>query len=328
MGANPTTRLVVAGHATEGEVLLPVVRPQLATNYVGFEVNEPHGISVAALSPPLTYRYFVSGKWLDSLTPVYQAPEVIRAGMPFWEGALQLRLRLNQSASFESVRLGYVVPEELTNYLVEFALPSILEKVPVQFTRQTYTDSVGLVYLPDGFDLGAIGEVFVQLPEKLPVAASLLPDRSISPMFPLHPDTAVQLVFSATLKVGKRGSDEQIEYLPNVFLDSAEFTSWRFPNKEAYVAVNDTDVFVDSPSFGFNLPVYLSITAELEKDATAIALTLAEAIDKHGRLYAPAFDLEFGMQVVGGGIKRGVSGLLEGGLPTKQFQILIWNICS
>jgi hypothetical protein len=330
LGSAPTTRFFVGDQLAEAEILLPAVYPQLVTNYTGLEIDEPQGITIAALSPPQTYRYFASEKWLDSQAPVYQSPDVIRAGMPFWEGALQLRLRLDRGASFESIRLGYIVPEELTNYLVEFALPLVLNKIPVQFTRQTYTDSTGMVYLPDGFDFDAIAQVLVQLPGKVPIPAMLSPTRGITPGAgnPLPPDAPLQLVFSSTVNTGKRGSDEQIEYLPTIFLDPGDFTSWRLPNQEAYASIDETTVFVDSPTSGFNLPVSVSITAELEKDATAIALALTDYISKHGRLYAPAFDLEFGMQVVGGGIKKGVSPLLEGGLPTKRFQILIRNICT
>jgi hypothetical protein len=320
-------RLIVGELAEFGELMLPVIHPRSVLNYFGFQVHEDTGVMVAALSPPRQYKHFSAGKWVNVDEPVFQYPEEIRVGMPFWTGAVQFHLLLNHRALYQTVSVGYEVPRDLLDYLIEFALPDYLSKPVVRTARQLYTDPLGAIYFPDGFDTSLVENIWVQYPlESMPMLGVLTDDRTVAVGTTLPPNEPLQLVFDLKLKV-KRRNTTQIEFLPNVFVDDADMTNMRQLMYADSVAVDCGEKLFryDESRRGFDLPVTVSITAASTNEANEIAFAIMDRIDEDSRLYAPAFDLEFGVQQ--SGILKNVGGnSLVGGLPTKRFNVVIKNI--
>jgi hypothetical protein len=314
-------RFVVKEDYPYGELILPVIHPQSATEYFGFYIHEDEGILVAALAPPSTYKYYEKGQWHNCQQPIFQAPEMIRAGMPLWEGPIQFHLLLARGARYKTLNVGYEVPRDLLSYLVEFALPCHFKPLRVRLARQIYSTPDGEVYFPDGFDVERTSNLKLQLLEKLPVPVTLRSDRVLDVV--LSPNTPVQLVFDIEPLVRKRNTT-QIEYLPNVFLDVQDAINGRQLMLSQGVPIDCGEKIFrfDESNEGIDLPIDVQVTAAQEDEANAVAFSLRNYIENNGCLRAPAFDLEFGLRSVG--LIKGISG--SGGLPTKRFRMLITNI--
>lgn len=299
-----------------GEIITPPINPQLAIGYLGIDL-EGENIGIATITKE-QYRFFTGTIWDFVSKPIFQHPSIVEKGILQLEvSPLRFHLQIIQGGKFEKLRIAYEVSASLNTYLVEFALPWALSSIPVDFSRRTYSDWEGKVHFPEGFDLTRIERVFLKKPDALMMPATLnSSDRLIIPNSPLAPDTPVQILFTSRVAASKQGSDDaQLEYLPNIFVIPQDLT-------DATRVMQNFDV-----TRNFNLPVEVNITAQSQEDTEAIAGTIIHALDTNGRLYAPAFDLEFGLQVIGRP-RFGVGGSISGALPSMRLSLLIRGIST
>jgi len=314
---------VVTGEK-EGELFTPLIYPQMATRYLDFaleyevECSAVESVALATIVPPSEYMFYQDGKWSDTDEPVFQPPSVIAQGIQQWDGPVQFHIKFSQYARLEKIQLEYEVPLQLADYLVSFALPWTLRQIKVELSRQLYTEFDGTIPFSEGFDLSLVRTVWVK-EEGCPLQRGVLDEesRTVTVSTPIDGDTPVQLIFETSFNAAKRGSDEaQLEHLPNVFINKRDFTQSRriMPDDKL------------DPTHVFNLPVELSISAIKGEDASAIALAILDRFEKDGRLHVPAFDLEFGIQVIGAPKVGAAGGFIPEQLASMHLDLLIRNL--
>lgn len=311
------------------EILLPIIHPRLADNWMGFELNGLGKMSVAIASTGNDWFYFASGRWQVSEFPVFVTPTEIRAGISKWAGAIQFLVKLEPNSLFRELKVGYSVRQDMVEYILETALPQKLT-TPILFAQNIAVNSDGYsTPFPHGFDGSALTGVKFQLFNQLPVLASPVPEQGrIELSETLTSGVIGQLLFSVSPSVEFSQTLYQIETVPCVVIRALEEGVHHRPLWEDAIQISETESITVPMVYGSDRAIEISCIASKEGEARQLAIGLMALIQQNGSVYSPPHDLAIGLQVVGS-LRKGTQNYIKSGsLPTMSFKVLMRNISN
>ncbi|QLE46403.1 hypothetical protein FD723_40030 (plasmid) [Nostoc sp. C052] len=324
-----------------GILVYPSVHPLLAQRFFGFEVKKRGEVQVAVklvdskiFSSEFEYAYFDGENWQGSIERHFQNIELIRQGMLKWQGGIQFILKILPHSSVQEISFGYEVNFEITEYLLNYAIPDFL-KIPCFVTYMSRTDATGKVQKPVGYEFDKIIEISVQPMGSAPIPAQIVAGEIKLPQPILK--QVVQVNFSVIPYTQFTRGLYQIEKLPCVVIRELPIrnviTPYRMDVIESQPGINEFDY----PVATFDLPVEVLVMSQNMTDAKMIMRSLIQHIRNSGKIYIPPTDTEIGVFLVGIGELDGlefeggmgiedVSGDFNSGVATAKFKLSLKNL--
>ena len=317
------------------EILLPACTPRLG-KFTAFQVllEIPNTILVAGVGSNDKYKSFNGTNWVESDDPVYQTPDVIRAGMERWMGPFQVQLKLLPLARLESVLIGFEVTVDLLDFIARNSLPQYLEIPTIYSIPATFTNGKSKIALPAIASVLEPSGVNRMKFHPLTGNVSLITVRSIARE---GEDHLVQLTSSFTgsgyldlelkpkVTYAEEGTYTQIEEIPTVILRRKELTEIGYPY-HTFVAQGVIADFVSHTLLALDLLMTVTVVATSEGMANAIAMKLISKIQYDSGLAVPAFDMSFVVSMIKfPRSDRNAQGA-KGSTPKTSFEFAVRNL--
>ena len=311
------------------EILLAPVCPTLVKKYQGIQVHQSGGITIALYSPSeQTYKQWDGTEWLNVLEPEFQSIDTINAGIEHWVGFIQIRLKLEDSAQWQELEIGYEVAIELVDWFMRFGLPNFFSE-SIQFNyMSTCSDGVH-IEPPPLVNLAQMEQISVQ-PIHHGAENSLYAGKCFTAVADASCDTLfleteipiglVNVIYNLTPKIEYILGEHQISETPCVTLrflreENKRNPVWSFPINENLNRV----------TYISNLIFELVVIANEIKDAKTIANTYYSKIRHRGKLYADPLDRAYAVGTIGLPRENPLQDV-EGSLPSITILGIIYNV--
>ncbi len=313
--------------------LSPPIHPTSVYLWEGFQVfptEEGVKVAVRSMKRHCYQRLDEQGHWQDSEEITYHTPEQVREGLPRWiGGGMQFSFTHTRWQPTE-VKIGFWASKMPMRYLVEDALLSMLRE-PIRLVSELHGQSdLKMLYLPPGLEPERIRSCLVAPYDQMAQPGVINADgRSISverhndePMY----GGVVRLILDVDLRVDLARGDYQIEEYPSCIV--------RVPDRSKamrYMEAFGDNILIAGASRYWKAyaeadrPVDVKVLAQNKDEAEAIASQLIGRIVSKGFIYAPPFDMEFGV-MVNADISRSDDEQTFGELAAASFEVIILGV--
>lgn len=306
-----------------GEIETPELHPTLATKWLGIQV-QPNIDCQISLCKNNQFFYFdaIANQWKVTPTRIFQDISVVLAGISFWSGPVKFTVRVPQGQMIQQIIVGYEVNANLVSYILQFALPELLRS-PITISEMTQIDLDGSVIIPPGIDISNYQELSICPLEGRPIKV-VKANNKFMPESILVPQP-VQLIYTVPLTVDYAISDRlfQIEKIPSVIIRKLERESISRTYWSDQVFTSSQESVEDINSYNYDLPVSVTVFSSKDLESDEIADLLIRRIQEHGRLHVHPFDIDVGLQAIGGAKKAESTQAIAPILFSSQFKILV-----
>lgn len=317
---------------TNSYPMTPPIHPTSAYLWEGFQVLPTEtGVRVAVRSMKRhSYQVFDGDRWTNATEATYHTPEQVRAGLPHWiGGGIQFAFSHTQHQPTE-IKIGFWVSKMPMRYLVEDAILSMMRE-PIRLVTELHgQDNLTRLYLPPNLDIERIRSCLVVPYDQVAQPGIINPDgRTIS--VETHGDEppyggVVRLILDVELRVDLARGDYQVEEYPTCIVRVPDRT-----NAIRYMEAFGDDILIPGASRYWKAyaeadrSVDIKILAQNKDEAEAIASQLIGRIVSRGFIYAPPFDMDFGL-MVNADISRTDDEQTFGELAAASFEVLILGV--
>lgn len=288
----------------------------LLVRWMGLSIEpDDWQIGIALRDPSSEHYYsFVADVWIEQSEPIYQTPEVVRRGLPFWKKeALQFRLQLNRDANgrspqVRSIRVGYTLDlADVSTYLLQYAFPAWFSR-SVQLLRQV-TLKAGQSQLPllNGIVVERMSDIrFDSYPirgryECTVQEASGRRFVSVSP--PVVVATTGSVTFNYSLQVEGVGQSDayQVDSIPCVVIRLLELANpMNLQSQGAdWVQGYDHSALMVQVESCAHYVFQATVIAATDGEARSVARQLRSRIRQEGGVDLPPAGLRLPVQLVG-----------------------------
>jgi hypothetical protein len=304
----------------EGLLVCTPVNPLLAQRFFGFEVISQGQVAVAVKpvgvdgSQSDTYSYFNGEVWQECQEAYFHTIEQMLAGMSRWQGGIQFILKIFPNSSFREMSFGYEVHFEITEYLLNYAIPNFLA-IPCRIAYTTRISATGKVQKPLGYELSKIVDITVQ-----PMGKPAIPIQIIAGELKLPPEVdtnqVVQISFTISPFTYFARGLYQIEKLPCIVIRELPIRDVITPFRKNAIVVSPGKNEFDYPVTTFDLPLEILVMAQNMVDAKMIMRSLIEHVRDQGKIYIPPTDTSIGVFLAGMGESDALD--FEGGMGIEE----------
>lgn len=328
--------LTLAQQATAGHLLTYPLCPRLAHRWEGFGIYpDEAGVSIALRNPDTQQEYqFSNGNWVPSTSPVYQSSEQLRDRLAAWAGPIQFRLQLErvQGAAplVYGLKIGFHIARDLLSDLLHLALPSMLQ-IPIELSRETMPSASRLsVEKPSGLNLQQLSDPKIMVVPGQQTYPATINQNTIAVSTPLPPG-GTHLIFKYLPRIEAIEPEDsyQITNIPVVILRFVERQDTRTYPMQDWVRVSLQQCLLWRATHSYSAVVELTVIAQTDAEARAIANQLQGHIRSKGFIEAPQYGSLFPI-LVNRGITPGAgdlnSDLYRGGLESVTFSLKLLSV--
>jgi hypothetical protein len=321
----------IADKGSAGTIDYFPIHPLLAHRFFGLEVIPATGVTVAVKVELSDYASFDGNEWSISPVPIFTSIQDFNQGLQYWNlgNSLQFILRLEPMSRVAEISLGYEVEFEVTEYLLNFALPEYLHQ-EYSVSYMTTIGSTGNIDFSRGYNLEHVRNFQVTSLNGKTIPATMGNNRIyITNSEYFNYPAQVRFLVKPWI-VFARGL-YQIETLPCILIRELPQRNFVTPVR-MYGISNEFDYPVGT----CDLMIELLIMAQHMADAKAIAFKLIEHIRDRGKIDIPPIDDCVGIQLLTlgdndpiefeGGMGVSSSNDVKGGVATTRLKLMLRHV--